>query len=30
MEDSLHVRGDGYHSHIVELYKETFTHMTIS
>lgn len=24
MEDSLHVRGDGYHSHIVELYKETF------
>ena len=25
MEDALHVRGDGYHSHIVEIYKETFT-----
>ena len=25
MEDALHVRGDGYHSHIAEVYKETFT-----
>ncbi len=24
MEDALHVRGDGYHSHFVEVYKETF------
>jgi len=24
MEDALHVRGDGYHSHIAEVYKETF------
>jgi hypothetical protein len=24
MEDALHVRGDGYHVHIAEVYKETF------
>jgi hypothetical protein len=24
MEEALHVRGDGYHSHIAEVYKETF------
>jgi len=24
MEDAMHVRGDGYHSHIAEVYKETF------
>jgi hypothetical protein len=24
MEDALHVRGDGYHVHIAEIYKETF------
>jgi len=24
MEDALHVRGDGYHSHISEVYQETF------
>ncbi len=26
MEDALHVRGDGYHIHIAEVYKETFAH----
>lgn len=24
MEDALHIRGDGYHSHVAEVYKETF------
>ena len=24
MEDALHVRGDGYHTHIAEVFKETF------
>jgi hypothetical protein len=24
MDDALNIRGDGYHSHIVEIYKETF------
>jgi len=24
MEDAIHVRGDGYHIHIAEIYKETF------
>lgn len=26
MEDALHVRGDGYHTHIAEVYTETFAH----